>query len=220
MLKDCPLIQKMGESRRFKKKDNKRAMIAAWSNSDPSDSESDEEHNANICLMDNEVQEDQRFEYESTDEVHISALYECSKEELINALVNNLKSLCKTYTNEKMVRKILRCLPKNKWGLKFTTIKEAQDLKELELDDLLGKLLTHEIHLKEDDGESSKKGIALKAIQEDCISGEEESNDNDKEAFSLIVRCLKKMGLKKKFNQRGFNSKRSTVKRNQKIVQR
>jgi len=47
-----------------------------------------------------------------------------------------------------MVRKIIRCLPKNRWDPKVTTIKEAQDLKKLELDDLLGKLLTHEIHMK------------------------------------------------------------------------
>jgi len=60
----------------------------------------------------------------------------------------------------------------------------------LELDDLLGKLLTHEIHLKEDEGECSKKGIAIKVTQEDPTSEEEETNDNDEEAFSLIVRVL------------------------------
>ena len=111
-------------------------------------------------------------------------------------ITNNLKSLGKTYKNEEMVRKILWCLPNNKWGPKVTAIEEAQDLKKLELDDPLGKLLTHEIHLKEDDWESSKKGIALKAIQEDCTADEEEPNDNDDEAFSLIVQGLNKMGLK------------------------
>jgi len=85
-----------------------------------------------------------------------------------------------------MVRKILRCLPKNKWGPKVTAIEEAQDLKKLELDDLMGKLLIHDIHLKEDEVESSKKGIALKVAQEDSTSEEEETNDNDEEASSLI----------------------------------
>jgi len=33
-------------------------------------------------------------------------------------------------------------------------IEEAQDLKTLALDDLLRKLLTHEIHLKEDEKEA------------------------------------------------------------------
>ena len=57
-------------------------------------------------------------------------------------ITNNLKSLGKTYTNEEMVRKVLRCLPKSKWGPKVTVIEEAQDLKTLALDDLLGKLRT------------------------------------------------------------------------------
>ena len=68
-------------------------------------------------------------------------------------ITNNLKSLGKTYTNEEMVRKILIYLPKSIWGSKVTAIEEAQDLKTLGLDDLLGKLLTHEIHLKEDEEE-------------------------------------------------------------------
>jgi len=66
-------------------------------------------------------------------------------------IINNLKLLGKTYTNGEMVRKILPCSPINKWGPKVTTIEEAQDLKTLALDDLLRKLLTHEIHLKEDE---------------------------------------------------------------------
>ena len=82
-----------------------------------------------------------------------------------------------------MVRKILRCLPKSKWRPKVIAIEEAQDLNKLELDNLLGKLSTHEIHLKEDEGESLKKGIATKVAQEDSPSEEEETNDNDEEAF-------------------------------------
>jgi len=74
-------------------------------------------------------------------------------------VTNNLESLEKTYSNEEMVRKIIRCLPKNKLGPKVTGIEEVRGLKKLELDDLLGRLLTQEIHLKEDKGESSKKGI-------------------------------------------------------------
>ena len=85
----------------------------------------------------------------------------------------------------------------------------------MELDDLLGKLLTHKIHLKEDEAESSKKGIALIATKEDYTSNDEESNGNNEEAFSLIVRGLNKMELKKAFNQRGFNRRRSTLKRNE-----
>jgi len=64
----------------------------------------------------------------------------------------------------------------NKWGQKVITIEEVQDLKKLELDDLLGKLLTHEIYLKEDEGESSKKGISTLKVTK-----EEEPTDHKKE---------------------------------------
>ena len=92
--------------------------------------------------------------------VHQYELFKMQPDETIKEMftrftdiTNNLKSLGKTYTNEEMVRKILRCLPKSKWGPKVTAIEEAQNLKTLALDDLLGKLLTHEIHLKEDEEE-------------------------------------------------------------------
>ena len=91
-------------------------------------------------------------------------------------ITNNLKSLGKIYTNEEMVRKILCCLPKNKWGPKVIAIEEAQDLKTLALDDLLGKLLTHEIHLKEDEEEvQPKRGVAFRTTKEELQSSEDES---------------------------------------------
>ena len=102
---------------------------------------------------------------------------------------------------------------KNKWGPKVATIEEAQDLKKLELDDLLRKLLTYEIHLKEDEGENSKKGIALKATNEDCTSYGEESNDTDEEAFLLIVQGLNKMGPKKNVQSMSIQPKRIYVKK-------
>ena len=97
-------------------------------------------------------------------------------------ITNNLKSLGKPYSNEEMLKKILQCLPKSKWRSKVTAIEEPQDLKKLELDDLLGKLFIHDIHLKVDKGESSKKGIALKATKEDSTS-------EDKEPMIMMKMC-------------------------------
>jgi len=114
--------------------------------------------------------------------VHQYELFKTQPDETIKEMftrftdiTNNLKSLGKTYTNVEMVRKILRCLPKNKRGPKITAIEEAQNLKTLALDNLLGKLMTHEIHLKEDEKEKetqSKKGVAFKTGSEDDISSE------------------------------------------------
>jgi len=102
--------------------------------------------------------------------VHQYVLFKMQPEETIKEMfarftdiTNKLKSLGKTYTNEEMVRKILRCLPKSKWGPKVTAIEDAQDLRSLALNDLLGKLLIHKIHLKEDEEEAQpKRRVAFK----------------------------------------------------------
>jgi len=97
-------------------------------------------------------------------------------------ITNSLKSLGKTYTNEEMVRTIFRCLPKNKWDPKVTVIEEAQEIKTLALDDLLGKLLTHEIHLKEDEEEvQPKRVIAFQTTDEELHSSEGESSEGDED---------------------------------------
>ena len=89
LLKYYPLLQKIRENQKFKmEKDNKKAMVAAWSDSESSESESDEEHTANICLMAKEVQNNNETEYENSDEVDASELYKYSKEELIDTLIS------------------------------------------------------------------------------------------------------------------------------------
>lgn len=117
-------------------------------------------------------------------------------------IVNNLDSLGKTFSNEEKVRKVLRCLPKGKWGPKVTAIEEAQDLKRLQLDDLLGKLLTHELTLNEDDGEQldSMKNLALKAKKEESSSDDAEGSQDDEDPFALVARGLSKiLKMQKKY---------------------
>ncbi|XP_059627033.1 uncharacterized protein LOC132269805 [Cornus florida] len=63
-------------------------------------------------------------------------------------IINGLKHLGGTITNSDLVRKILRSLPE-KWDTKATAIKEAYNLNTLELDELLGSLLTWEITLND-----------------------------------------------------------------------
>ena len=49
-------------------------------------------------------------------------------------IINGLKSLGKDYTNNKLVRKILRSLPRT-WKAKVTAIQEAKDLNTLPLEE-------------------------------------------------------------------------------------
>ncbi|GAV62316.1 LOW QUALITY PROTEIN: zf-CCHC domain-containing protein/UBN2 domain-containing protein, partial [Cephalotus follicularis] len=54
-----------------------------------------------------------------------------------NTIINSLKNLGKNYSNQELVRKILRCLPKS-WTPKMTAIEEAKDLTTLPLEQLIG----------------------------------------------------------------------------------
>ena len=71
-------------------------------------------------------------------------------------IINNLKSLGKSYSNSNLVRKILKPLPRT-WEAKVTAIQEAKDLNILFLEELLGSLMTHELSMKQHQEEDIKK---------------------------------------------------------------
>ncbi|GAV58505.1 UBN2 domain-containing protein, partial [Cephalotus follicularis] len=90
-------------------------------------------------------------------------------------IINSLKNLGKSYSNQELVRKILRCLPKS-WTPKVTVIEEAKDLSTLPLEQLLGSLMTHETTMKNHEHvevKKKKKSIALKASKEESESDED-----------------------------------------------
>ena len=63
-----------------------------------------------------------------------------------------------------MMRKILKCLPKN-WGPKVIATEKAKDITQMGLNELLGSLMTHEITLKNNekiDESKKKRKIAFK----------------------------------------------------------
>ena len=100
----------------------------------------------------------------------------------LNALLTTLKKLRKHFSKEKVNNKILRILPKKDWESRVTSIEEAQDLSTLSIDILIGKLLTHELTLRQrgDEQEEKKKSITLKASQNG--SKEENLEDSSDEA--------------------------------------
>ena len=94
----------------------------------------------------------------------------------LNALVTTLRKLGKPFTKEEVNNKILRILPKKDWESIVTSIEEAQDLATFPTNVLIGKLLTHELSIKQRgeeqvEKEEKKKTIALKALKE--VSEEE-----------------------------------------------
>ena len=79
------------------------------------------------------------------------------------SIVNELRSLGKTYSTHDRIRKILRSLPSS-WRPMVTAITQAKDLNVLALEDLVGSLKAHEV-LLQDDKPTKNKMIALKASQ-------------------------------------------------------
>ncbi|GAV86042.1 UBN2 domain-containing protein, partial [Cephalotus follicularis] len=89
-------------------------------------------------------------------------------------IINSLKNLGKSYSNQELVRKILRCLPMS-WTPKVTAIEEAKDLSVRPLEQLIGSLMTHETTIKNHEHVEvkKKKSIALKASKEESESDED-----------------------------------------------
>ncbi|GAV61284.1 UBN2 domain-containing protein, partial [Cephalotus follicularis] len=125
-------------------------------------------------------------------------------------IINSLKNLGKSYPNQELVRKILRCLPKS-WKPKVTAIEEAKDLSTLPLEQLLGSLMTHETTMKNHEHVEVKKknSIAFKASKEDSESDEEGDVALITSQFKRFLKNQKgKMTFKKNLPQDEESSKR------------
>ncbi|MQL83829.1 hypothetical protein Taro_016326, partial [Colocasia esculenta] len=117
-------------------------------------------------------------------------------------ITNGLAGLGKSYEMGDMVRKILRSLPAS-WTPKVTAIEDANDLKRMSLEKLIGSLMAHEINM-ERLGESSSRKKHSNALKVTEGSSDEESEDevsdedsDDEEA--LLSRRLHRILAKKKY---------------------
>ena len=83
-------------------------------------------------------------------------------------IVNHLASLGKTFPNEDLISKLLRCLSRE-WQPKVTAISESKDLSSMSLATLFGKLQEHEMELQHlnqnEETEKRKKSISLKGTK-------------------------------------------------------
>ncbi|XP_057999048.1 uncharacterized protein LOC131177895 [Hevea brasiliensis] len=107
-------------------------------------------------------------------------------------IIGGIKSLGKTFTNEELVKKILRSLPKE-WLPKVTSLKDSKDLSKVQLDELLGNLIDYEVTLKREQVEEpnkAKKTIAFKVSSE---NSSDEDDEFDEEELALMTRRIRKM---------------------------
>ncbi len=105
---------------------------------------------------------------------------------------NTFDSLGEKLLEERMVRKMLRSLPK-KFDMKVTAIEEFRDLSDIKLDELVGSLQTYEMSANERAG-NKKKSIALVPNAEsDDIQEDLDTDASITEAMVLLGRQFNKV---------------------------
>jgi excinuclease UvrABC nuclease subunit len=106
-------------------------------------------------------------------------------------IANSSSALGEKMSEEKLVRKILRSLPK-KFDMKVTTIEEAQDISTMRVDELIGSLQTFELGIS-DKSEKKNKSIAFVSNTED------EENQCDLDAGEGMTNVIVLLG--RQFNK-------------------
>ena len=114
-------------------------------------------------------------------------------------IVNSAFNLGETIPKPKIVRNVLRSLPK-KFHAKITSIEESKDIDKIPLTKLVGKLQTYELGLIRIGKSSKSKSMALKAKSSDT---DESSNNEDSKMKSYITRHFKK--FMKNASTKGFD---------------
>ncbi|GAV69407.1 UBN2 domain-containing protein [Cephalotus follicularis] len=99
-------------------------------------------------------------------------------------IINSLNSLGKSFSNNELVRKILRSLPKY-WQDKVTAIEEAKDLTKLKFEDLLGSLLTHELAMWRIEHGNEEMVVFKSSIKENSDEDEEEVSKEWKNRYDF-----------------------------------
>ena len=117
-------------------------------------------------------------------------------------IVNLAFNLGETILELKIVRKVLRSLPK-RFHAKITAIEESKDIDKIPLIKLVGNLQTYELGLSRIGKSGKGKSMALKAKSNDT---DESSDDEDSKMKSYITRQFKK--FMKNANGKGFDKDR------------
>ena len=116
--------------------------------------------------------------------------------------VNLAFNLEETIPEPKIVRKVLRSLPK-RFHAKIIAIEESKDIDQIPLTELVGNLQTYELGLTRIGKTGKGKSMSLKANSSEI---DESSNDEDSKMKSYITRQFKK--FMKNANGKSFDKDR------------
>jgi hypothetical protein len=117
-------------------------------------------------------------------------------------LRNSMVSLGKPISDVKLIRKILRSLPK-RFRIKVTTIEESKDLKEMKIEELVGSLQTYELSLPP---VKKLKTIALKASKKKVEASSEDDSEEEEKVVAMLaknfIRLMRDDRIKEKFSKK------------------
>jgi hypothetical protein len=117
----------------------------------------------------------------------------------ISDLRNSMVSLGKSVSDVKLIRKILKSLPKC-FRIKMTSIEESKDLYKMKIEELVRSLQIYEYSLPP---VKKAKTIALKASKKKARVSFDEDSDNEEDAVAMLA---------KNFGRLMTNSRRSSTK--------
>ena len=120
-------------------------------------------------------------------------------------IVNLAFNLRETIPKRKIMRKVLRSLPK-RFHAKITAIEELKDIDKIPLTELVGNPQTYELGWTRIGKSGKSKSMALKAKSSDM---DESSEDEDSKMKSYITRQFKR--FMKNANGKGFDKDRKQI---------
>jgi hypothetical protein len=112
----------------------------------------------------------------------------------INDLRNSMVSLGKRVSVVKLIKKILRSLPKH-FRIKVTSIEESKDLDSMKIEELVGSLQTYEYSLPP---VKKAMGMAFKTTKS-RVSSDEDSDNEEEDELAMIANKINKLMKTDKF---------------------
>jgi len=112
---------------------------------------------------------------------------------------NSFESLGEKISDEKIVRKILRSLPK-RFDMKVTAIEEAQEVSSLKVNELIGSLQNFEITVNIKTDKKGKNIAFTSSRDSDVTQGNHEDDEDMSESLTVLGRQFKK--FYKRFKRR------------------
>ena len=114
-------------------------------------------------------------------------------------IANSFESFGEKICDEKLVRKILRSLPK-RFDMKGTAIKEVQDISSLKVDELIGSLQNVEITINNKTDKKGKSIVFTSSMDSDEKQRNHEDDEDMSESLALLGKHFKK--IFKQFDRR------------------